>query len=257
MDNKDKRKGFAGPIWATAGLLGVILYAQTSALGIPKGSHVSYGKGNQSYITSPNGQDNSRQKLMNIEEAVQNNDMEDSVLNGDMKKYAQYISEFEGRRRRVYDPNIKDRKPEPTIGVGHFMGRGDSREVFREVIPEVNYDNVLRGKEDLTDNQIDTLFAYDLPRYVERAKKLVSNFDNLPLYIRQAIVDMSYRGDLGDSPKTRALINRGDFEGAAIESINRQDYRDAEGNGMKGIRKRLDARKSAFLKYDRELKQKD
>jgi len=166
-----------------------------------------------------------------------------------LKIFAEYISGFEGRRNKVYDPNPRDEKPEPTIGVGHYMDRGDSRETFSRVLPLVNWNNIYDGKTALTNEEIDILFAEDLKTYVERAKKLVPEFDSLPDYVSTALVDMAYRGDLGDSPKTRALINSGKFAEAANEYINRREYRDAESKGIRGVKIRMDSNRQRLLDY--------
>src|SRR3989344_7135695 len=60
--------------------------------------------------------------------------------------YAKYTAQFEGRRNKVYDPNPKDEFDEPTIGVGHFMGRNDSKQTFEKVLPGVDYDAVKLGR---------------------------------------------------------------------------------------------------------------
>ena len=153
------------------------------------------------------------------------------------------------RAHKVYDPNPRDGKPEPTIGAGHYMDRGDSRETFFRVLPLVNWNNIYDGKTALTNEEIDILFAEDLKTYVERAKKLVPEFDSLPDYVSTALVDMAYRGDLGDSPKTRALINSGKFAEAANEYINRREYRDAESKGIRGVKIRMDSNRQRLLDY--------
>lgn len=170
-----------------------------------------------------------------------------------LRVFARYTGNFEGRRNRVYDPNPADGKAEPTIGVGHYMDRGDSREVFARVLPEVDYGAVYAGRAALTDEQVDRLFVYDLPRYIIRAQRLVHSFDSLPVYLQAALVDMAYRGDLGGSPKTRQLMNNSEWAGAAREYIDNKEYRTAEARGMSGIVTRMDSNRAAMLTYDAEL----
>lgn len=167
--------------------------------------------------------------------------------------YASYIAQFEGRRNEVYDPNPNDGRDEPTIGIGHYLDRGDSKETFAKILPEVNYDNIYCGKEKLTNEQIDKLFNHDVIEYENLAKKYFSNFDSYPFYLKRSLVDGCYRGDLSDSPKTRKLINEGKFYAAADEYINRKDYRECVKNGMIGIKTRMDKNRDAMIKYAREL----
>jgi len=173
-----------------------------------------------------------------------------------LKIFAKYTSGFEGRSNKVYDPNPRDEKSEPTIGIGHYMDRGDSRETFSRVLPLVSWENIYHGKNALTDEQVNKLFAEDLKTYVGRAKKLIPEFDGLPEYVGAALVDMTYRGDLGDSPKTLALINSGKFAKAAEEYINRKEYREAESKGMRGVKRRMDSNRQRLLDYANSLKDK-
>ncbi len=171
--------------------------------------------------------------------------------------YAQYTSPFEGRENRVYDARPRDPNIyEPTIGVGHNLNRGDSRETFARVLPEVNYDDVYSGRAALSDNQIDRLLENDIEEHVRRARRDVRGFDNLPDYLRQALVDMAYRGDLGNSPNTRRLMNAGNWREASNEYINRKEYRNAEANGMSGLRGRMDSNRDRILRYAEELQRR-
>ncbi len=170
-----------------------------------------------------------------------------------MLAYATYTANFEGRRDKTYDPNPRDNIDEPTIGVGHYLLRGDSREVFAKALPEVNFDRVMDKKEKLSEEQIDRLFAYDLPVYVKRAKSAVPAFDNLPVYVQTALVDMAYRGDLKGSPKTLSLINKGEWENASKEYLNSREYRKAVVNGEPGIRPRMESNSERLRQYGVEL----
>jgi hypothetical protein len=167
--------------------------------------------------------------------------------------YAEYTGNFEGRKPKVYDPNPNDGKPEPTIGVGHYLDRGDSEETFARVLPELDYDEICNGNQELTETQINKLFSEDIKDYVARAKSFFPKFDTYPEYLQKALVDGFYRGDLGDSPKTRALINSGNFEEAADEYIDRKDYRNAIENGMRGVKTRMDANRDAMIQYAIEI----
>ena len=179
----------------------------------------------------------------------------DNIEINDNGIYLEYTGRFEGRCRRVYDARPNDPVVfERTIGIGHYLDRGNSRRTFREVFgDEINYNHIYSGRAELTDEQIDRLFEHDIERYVDRTRELILGFDDLPDYLRVALVDMSYRGDLGDSPRTRRLMNGGRWREAADEHINRAEYRNAFRNGMNGLRIRMDSNRNRILRYVEEL----
>ncbi|MDP4039674.1 MAG: hypothetical protein Q8P57_03790 [Candidatus Pacearchaeota archaeon] len=180
------------------------------------------------------------------------------IVEAEKKDYsgiARHIENMEGRRTKVYDPNNADNFDEPTIGIGHYMGRGDSKETFREVLPGVNWDSVYRGELELTDDEVDVLFAHDLGIYIERTRRLMPHFDSYPEYLKTTLVDMSYRGDLVGSPKTRKLMNDGDFFGAAREYLNSREYRESV-NGMLGIKNRMEENQRNMIRWAMELNTK-
>ncbi len=176
-----------------------------------------------------------------------------TIAKNDLVEYARYTASFEGRKSKVYDPNPNDGKPEPTIGVGHYLDRADSRSTFSKALPEVDYDAVYSGRQELTSEQIDRLFAEDLPKYVKLAKGYFPKFDTYPLDLREALVDGCYRGDISGSPKTRALINAGKFEEAASEYLNNDEYKNASKKGMRGIEIRM-RRNRDLIKKGRKSK---
>lgn len=183
-------------------------------------------------------------------------DLESKIAeNSDRINYAEYIAQNEGRRKTVYDPIPQDGKKEPTIGIGHYLDRSDSREVFARILPEVNYENIYNGESSLTDTQVDRLFAEDLGAYISRAKKAIPSFDEYPTYLRCAILDGFYRGDLSGSPKTLKLINSGNFADAATEYLNHSEYKNARKNKKSGIITRMNKNRDAFLKYHKEKNQ--
>ena len=167
----------------------------------------------------------------------------------DLEVFAKSIRVFEGYSPTVYDPIPNDGKPEPTIGIGHYMDRGDSRETFARVLPFVKWDSVYRGEKALTKPQIENLFIEDLKTHVERVKKLVPSYSQLPQEVRGALVDADYRGALRDSPKTLKLINEGNFVEAGKE------YRARKDSSIPGVRKRTEFIASRFEDYGRVLGQ--
>jgi hypothetical protein len=171
---------------------------------------------------------------------------------------ASYIAEHEGRVPHVYcakKPKETDRSKfeEPTVGVGHYMDRGDSKETFARVLPEVDWEGIYWKREELTKKQIDILFSEDLRTRLEITKNFFHEFENYPGYLQSALADGVFRGCLAGSPKTRRLINEGDFRGASEEYLNHQEYKTARERGKSGVAKRMEKNRDMMLRYAREL----
>lgn len=165
----------------------------------------------------------------------------------DYQAAAKYLYGHEGIRTKVYDDGVGN----PTIGIGHAFGP-ESRQIFNTVFGnEVNYNNIISGRDALTNEQIWRLFEYDLERHLTRARNRFHNFDDFPSYLQLALLDSVYRGDTG--PRTTALINAGKWREAAVEYLNRRDYRDRAKNNMRGIGPRMERNRDAMLRYANEL----
>jgi len=149
---------------------------------------------------------------------------------------AKYIAPHEGKKNKAY----KDTKGKWTIGIGHL------------IVPGEEY---LLSKI-LTDEEIDRLFANDLKKHINMAKKLFPKFDKYPPYIQASLTDSVYRGgtknDIG--PKTRVLINSDNWAAAADEYVNHEEYR-ASQKSRDGVHKRMDRNRDAMLQYAKELGQ--
>lgn len=69
--------------------------------------------------------------------------------------------------------------------------------------------------------------------FEDEARKMISKYDELPENLQTEILQAAYRGDLQNSPKTRALINEGDYAGAAQEFLNNDEYRTTQSQGIR------------------------
>lgn len=159
------------------------------------------------------------------------------------KKYiAKYIADNEGRNNSAYE----DSKGNWTIGIGHLI---IEKNLFGK-----SYDNLISGKQSLTNDEVDSLFLEDLKEHENRTKRLFPKFDQYPKNIQAALIDSVYRGDMG--PKTKTLINLGKLKDASNEYINSREYYSSK-TGVKGrgIYKRMDRNREQFLQYAKELGQ--
>jgi len=163
---------------------------------------------------------------------------EASLLN---KKTSDYIGHWEGKKDTVY----KDSAGLPTIGIGHYLNNSQQdRQLFKALFGNtVNYDKVLNGQQKLTDDQIEKLFNVDVKTKEKLASKKISNFTSLPTYVKNAIINALYRGDIG--PKTIGLMNSGDWTNAAREYLNHQNAK----SGPSQIQRRMKTNAVAFAQY--------
>lgn len=161
-----------------------------------------------------------------------------SLLN---KKTSDYIGQWEGRRNSVY----LDTEKKPTIGIGHYLtNTQQDRDLFKALFGNaVNYDAVLKGKQKLTDDQIEKLFNVDVKVKERLASSKISNFSSFPQYVKNAIINAFYRGDMG--PKTIKLMNAGKWDSVAREYLDHQNAR----SGPEQIKRRMKTNALAFAQY--------
>ena len=163
---------------------------------------------------------------------------ETSLLN---KKTSDYIGQWEGKRNTMY----LDTEKKPTIGIGHYLtNTQQDRDLFKSLFGNaVNYDAVLKGKQKLTDDQIEKLFNVDVKVKERLASSKISNFSSFPQYVKNAIINAFYRGDMG--PKTIKLMNSGNWGAATKEYLNHQNAR----SGPDQIQRRMKTNALAFAQY--------
>ena len=165
-------------------------------------------------------------------------DSETSLLN---KKTSDYVGHWEGKKDTVY----KDSAGLPTIGIGHYLNNSqEDRQLFKALFGDtVNYDKVLNGQQKLTDDQIEKLFNMDVKIKEKLASKKISNFTSLPIYVKNAVINALYRGDIG--PKTIGLMNSGDWANATKEYLNHKNAK----SGPSQIQRRMKTNALAFAQY--------
>ena len=91
----------------------------------------------------------------------------------DMNKLMQYVEGNEGRRLHTYLDSVGI----PTIGVGFNLKRADAPAKISGL--GLNYSFVLSGAQDLTDDQVNQLFAADAQNAMHDATTLFPNFEQL------------------------------------------------------------------------------
>ena len=160
------------------------------------------------------------------------------LLNG---KISDYIAHWEGKFNKMY----LDTEKKPTIGIGHYLNNTpEDRNLFKSLFgTTVDYDKVLKGTQSLDNNQVEKLFNVDVKLKEKLASKKISGFSSFPQYIKNAIINALYRGDLG--PKTIGLINKGDWKAASEEYLNHKNAK----SGPTQIIRRMKTNALAFNNY--------
>ena len=162
------------------------------------------------------------------------------------QSYYEYIAPSEGKGKAGRPGYAyKDHKGYLTVGVGHLVLRGDK--ALSSVVGK-DYSDVVRGKLALTDRQMEQLFNIDVKSKINSAQRNIPEFNSYPQYIRNAIVDGFFRGDLSGSKGTLSLINQGKFKEAAKEYLNHAGYKKSKADGT-GVAGRMERNAAAFATF--------
>jgi len=142
-----------------------------------------------------------------------------------------FIKDHEGYRPKVYNDSLGI----PTIGIGFNLTRPDAKKILNQV--GANYNNIISGKSELTDNQIKEIFKITLTIAYKDSKSWITNFDGLPKNIKLAILDLSFNmgiNRLNKFIKTKEAIIVGDYVKAA-EELKNSKWASQVGNRAKSV----------------------
>ena len=132
--------------------------------------------------------------------------------------------EEEGFRTRVYRDTVGKR----TIGIGFNMDAPGARDRWTKAGVKTDFNDALNGRKTITKQEAESLYALVKGETEVQARKLVRNYTTLGKHQQSALKDMVYQlGAAGAMAfvRTRALIEKGDFSGAARALL---DSRNAE-----------------------------
>lgn len=139
----------------------------------------------------------------------------------------------EGFKSKPYKPNPKEKYF--TIGYGHYGP---------DVKPGMSIDK----------NTAERLLDKDVRTRIKSIRKAIPDFSTFPESLQDAIFSEHYRGSIMQSPKTRRLINEGKHAEAGNEFLDNDQYRNAEADGIPGIRPRMERVSEELIKYGKSLK---
>lgn len=150
----------------------------------------------------------------------------------DLNTYAEYIAGYEGFKANPY--KATEGEEFLTIGYGHY-----GEDVTEDTPP-------------LNQEQAQGLLEKDIDTRLGAIRKNIPDFDNLSEDVRKNLVAAWFRGSLSGSPKAIGLINAGEFDQAADEFLDNDEYRNAEEMGRAGIIPRMDAVAESLRNYNVE-----
>lgn len=104
--------------------------------------------------------------------------------------------------------------------------------------------------ERISDGKADELLELGIKKEENEVKRLIPKYDQYPRYVRMALMNAKYRGDLG--PQTIKLINQGKWDSVSKEYLNHPNYLNP--GKLKGVVSRMKSNADAFDKYASELK---
>ena len=133
---------------------------------------------------------------------------------------AKMIERHEGKRNSIYYvENI------PHIGIGFNLNREDAAEKLKGVGSDLSL--ILSGQQELTDEQIYSLFKEDLEIAIIDARKFLPNFDQQPTEMQAVLINMSFNMGYptlsGFVNFRQALLNK-NYQVAADEMIDSKWY---------------------------------
>jgi len=104
--------------------------------------------------------------------------------------------------------------------------------------------------ERISDSKANQLLELGIKKEENEVKRLIPKYDQYPRYVRMALLNAKYRGDLG--PATIKLINQNKWGFVSKEYLNHPNYKNP--GKYPGVVKRMRSNADVFDRYYRELK---
>ena len=162
----------------------------------------------------------------------------------DRHKLERQLERHEGRRTEVYLDSVGV----PTIGIGFNLVREDAKAKITAL--GLDYQRVLDGRQQLTEEQVSQLFQADVSAAIDDARELVPNFADLGDVRQRVLTDMSFnlgRRRLAGFRRMLAAVADGDFQRAADEMKDSKWYRQVKSRGVTLVEMMRSNRDPAWL----------
>lgn len=136
------------------------------------------------------------------------------------------VSKFKDIIRDAESLKLEAYKPDPTEPFW-TIGFGRHREDVKE-------------GDKITEEEAEEMLDEDVRSRITSIEEMLPEFDTYPDSLRDALFSEHFRGSIKDSPDTVKLMLDYDFDGAAKEYLDNDEYREAEAKGIPGIRPRME-----------------
>jgi GH24 family phage-related lysozyme (muramidase) len=164
----------------------------------------------------------------------------DAEFQNMVKKFEGSVKTKDGKHITYDDktskPVVKPSQLQGTLTIGY----GTTKAVYPE----------MKVGEKISEPKATDLLKRGIEKIENKTRSLIPKYDSFPKYVKIAIMNARYRGDLG--PKTIELINKGKCSIVSKEYLNHPNYKNP-GN-MTGVVKRMKSNADAFDKYAKEVK---
>lgn len=91
-------------------------------------------------------------------------------------------------------------------------------------------------------------FKASFKEHENRAKRAIPGYVKEPEYLQAELIQATYRGDVSSKYKWVKHLNKGDYEAAAKELLNNEDYKTRKVKKDDSVVKRLEALHNALIK---------
>ena len=120
------------------------------------------------------------------------------------------------------------------------IGYGTTRSIYPQ----------MKVGERISDSKANQLLELGIKKEENEVRRLIPKYDKYPRYVRIALLNAKYRGDLG--PATIKLINQNKWSIVSKEYLNHPNYKNP--GKYPGVVKRMKSNADAFDRYAKELK---
>lgn len=102
-----------------------------------------------------------------------------------------------------------------------------------------------------TEKYFDTGFIGAFDAHAKVTKKYFNNFDMFDERLQAELIQLSYRGDIQQSPTFRKYMNAKEYDKAAVELLKHDEYIARKAKGNDGVTRRLEKARDAILNYSK------
>jgi len=146
----------------------------------------------------------------------------------------------------------------PHIGIGFNLNRKDAAEKLAQIGVKGDVKQAINSNSlKLNQQQAENLFKICLHEKLQYCKKLIPNFDKLPLNVQIPIVDIAYNSPSLMGKKFKAAIATGDYSTAAYELVYNTKYNKGCEQGQAARRKEMAALLTSDVTNTQPVRTKD